>query len=392
MRVFPLVSAALLAARARAVVVDVFSDNACSVRNFIRNTSTNFEVYSGSCAPADFIFPQIIAPDIVFLNVALDQCSANSVTVALYSGGDLAWGDPDSCNLPRLHTVQLTAGACVPVIVTVPGGPPNRQYRNLLVEYWRLRDSRCDPPMPPATQAVGPLVLRERFIGQDCTPPLDFTNFADRLVLPGVCTPNITYFPGGLNPFTGDLSLLVLPAAAPGQFSVDIWNNNVPGAVSGCGSTTSVGYLGRVPIMPLTFPTDGTSCLSTAFNPPAMGLPVPVIFSARLFTPRTYTTSRAPPADGVASANSAADAAAATAGTGVIVGSVGTGVAALAVAALIYAYMRINHLSRELHKAAARGSEWGAAGAPAAAAAANPAMPNPLSGVLSPVSVSVNKA
>ncbi len=127
----------------------------------MRNASTNFNIFAGSCVPADFIFP-IIAPNAVnFLdaNVQLDVCAPSQVTVAVFSsanraGGEnansnlLEWTDADSCLLPRLTTVTLTPGACVPVTFTVPGNV-GRQYRAVLTEYWRLTGPVvCNAPTP----------------------------------------------------------------------------------------------------------------------------------------------------------------------------------------------------------------------------------------------------
>jgi len=205
----------------------------------VRNTSTNFQVFQGACAPANFIFPQIIAPATVQLNVGLDVCAPGAVTVAIFGPSPqnpdgfnalgfpaLSWSDPDSCNLPRLTTVALTAGACVPVIVTIPGGPVGRNYRNLLVEYWRLNTATCAPPTPPPAAGNTPplLSLRTRpFASGNVCPPtagpaLGVVDFADREVLPGACVSNITSFSGlgpGRDVFQGDCPTSCALAAHP---------------------------------------------------------------------------------------------------------------------------------------------------------------------------------
>ena len=240
---FKAVVAASLLLGGTAVVIDVFADNACSARTFVRNTSTNFEVFQGACAPANFIFPQIVSPASVQLNVGLDVCAPGAVTVAIFGPSPLNpdgfnpegfpaldWSDPDACNLPRLTTVALTAGACVPVIVTIPGGPLGRNYRNLLVEYWRLSTATCAPPTPPPAAAATPLLtLRTRpfNVGNVCPPPagtMGVVAFSDREVLPGACVTNLTTFQG-LGPnrdvFQGDVSYLLLPGAADNLFNVE---------------------------------------------------------------------------------------------------------------------------------------------------------------------------
>lgn len=341
---------------------------------------------------------QIATSDAAFLNVGLDSCSPTSVSVALLGVGAITWWTPDGCNAQnsRLTTAVLTPGVCTQVLAYIPGGPPQRQYRNLVIEYWRLNSITCDPPVQqitlrlvantptlPASTNNCPLITA-------ATPDAPFEGFVDRTLNVGQCTTNNSVTDiQGVNPFVQSQVSFFTRASASGnqnQFDIEVYNNNlINGAYNaGCGTPASPHYIGvftvtlNAPNAPL--PPAQLDCQAytfTAGNPPTPGVILsPFVISARAFNPTTFNTAR----PSTSPAPSAAPVAAAEPTTGIIIGSVGVGVGVLAIVALAFTCAQVRALRAMVEGARSAPAEWGSVQAvatkqPVGAAA----VPNPLS-------------
>ena len=332
--------------------------------------------------------------------MGLDVCTPSAVTVALFAGGEnaITWTDPDACNLPRLTTVALTQGACVPVIATIPG---NRPYRSVLIEFWRLREVTCNAPAPvPAAGPVAALTLRAAvtlngagtagpFSGT-CPAATD-TSFADVTIVPGVCSQNRSFFGNPTrapnNPWSLQVSYLASPnAQTPTNYDISVFSNNVlPGGVvfAGCGTPQSVNFVGtffNVQVGEAASAACQVLTLIPAVPSNFLTPTLPVAF--RVFAQRTYATSAVAPAGPAAPAEN---------NTGIIVGSVGVAIAALLAVALGVLCCQVRTLRAQAAAGTGKPSavpEWGqtqSAGSnsgvtkqPVGAGAT--AVPNPLAG------------
>ena len=158
----------------RAIVVEVFTDAACTVP--LGNSSV-YEAWAGICNTA-------FTPDSGFA-IDLDFCSSLRVALSVYSdpkaGAAETWGAAISCAGPPNATVALVENACTLV----------RPCSTCGAQYFRLVDTRCDAPVPT-------LILQhdrgEDMAGgvQGCQVPLAANagqRYQTREVLLGTCNP-----------------------------------------------------------------------------------------------------------------------------------------------------------------------------------------------------------
>jgi hypothetical protein len=287
------------------------------------------------CIPTGFIFSQALFPSFVDqADVALDVCTPTSVTMVLYTVRPTfqqqdSWGEPLRCSSnPRLVTVQLNMGQCVPVVITAP--PGTNSFTPVSVNYWRLRSTDCDPPGPVLT-------LRQTSI-LSCSPPNNFFN--DVFVVNGACSVNSSgpFLPGS-PPLVSMQSFLTYTGATPNTLSIDVFNNNyLPGGTqtfAGCGNAQSPHFmytLANVPIGPAVSDTCTNFPTANRFEPGTQR-------GFRLFPATTYPTSRTAPA-------APPDAATALAAglTGIIIGSVGIAFAIVSCCAMGVMYYRLTSL------------------------------------------------
>jgi len=170
-----LIQVALLAASfssARAVVVNVFSDAACTVP--IGNSST-YTAFAGICNTA-------FTPDNNF-SVGLDFCSPQRVVLSLFpipaEGAAEVWGSAVACDTRANATVALVENACTPV----------RLCADCAAQFFRLVDTRCDAPVATYILQHDRGELGGAGV-QGCQPPLAANagqRFQTREVLLGVC-------------------------------------------------------------------------------------------------------------------------------------------------------------------------------------------------------------
>jgi len=330
-------------------------------------------VFADRCVPVFNFFPDPNSPFLFpgfpsAVNVALDVCTPNFVSVAVFtylppSPQPLLWSEPDQCaRNDRITTVQLPLGQCVPVITssTQSGG-------GLFVRFVKLVSVQCDPPA--GTQV---LVLRRRQVfsqqEQSCiVPPAPFSdNFFDRSLVAtisgsgAVCNLNISWcgpFSPGCSPSSTAMSILTTPSPN-NAFTLDFFNNNLLSfpsqSFAGCGSLSPINsnpnYLFSFDVpVPVSAPVS-SDCIRISYTNS--------FFSGRqyegvrLFSASSFSTSRTAPATSVIPPDSSN-----TAQIGVVIGSVGLSFAVLACCAMGLFYWKIKAL---LPTNTPRVPDWGA--------------------------------
>lgn len=317
------------------------------------------------CIPTGFIFSQALFPSFIDqADVALDVCTPSSVTMVLYTvrtgGQSQAWDQPLRCAAnPRLVTVQLSMGQCVPVVITAPPGAGS--FTPVSVNYWRLRSTECDPPGSPV------LTLRQTSI-LSCSARNNFFN--DVFVVSGACAVNSSgpLIPGS-PPRSDQQSYLTYAGATPNTLSIDVFNNNyLPGGtqtIAGCGNAQSPHYmytLANVPLSPAVADTCTDFPIANRFEPATQR-------GFRMFPATTYPTSRTAPA-------APPDAAAALAAgqTGILVGSVGVAFAVASCCAMGVMYYRLTSLLSAYAPPRGAVTEWATKTTNPAAAGINSAV------------------
>lgn len=164
---------ALLLALARAVVVEVYKDEACTVS--IGNSSV-YTAWAGVCNTA-------FTPDSGYA-IGLDFCSPLRVTMSIFrdasAGAAEVWGSAITCAPPANATVTLTENACTQV----------QPCAACSTQYFKLVDTQCNAPVTTL------IVQHDRGEGtageetQGCQAPRTANagqRFQTREVLLGVC-------------------------------------------------------------------------------------------------------------------------------------------------------------------------------------------------------------
>ena len=288
--------------------------------------------YAGSCnfIPSPFNGPSGSQAGALATGVALDVCTPSGITVALFQNsftGD--WGTGISpCTSPRAATVNLALdGQCVQVFSSPC------QTCGPALQYWKLREITCDPPVPSGAN-TGVYYLRQFQGTCPFTPGISFF-FQEREIIMGGCALNTSWWTFASNvPLFGDMSIAATSQGS--AYNVATYNNlarPIDNGAINVGCTGPVHY--SFPNLPVT---DANSPVCTnSVTPPGSGNPQ--TFGARIYRAPPYTTSRVPftPSPNPA----AAAAAAAPDTTGIAVGSVGIVIAVLAVGAMGLMYWRM---------------------------------------------------